>query len=111
MNKYVAHVYVIPEDDANRQVAAGFLLHSAVKINRLRVMPLAGGWRHVLKTFEDEYILHLRKYSQAHVVMLVDFDGRFEERSKEFEGSVPEDLNPRVFVIGSKTTPEDSRKP
>jgi hypothetical protein len=74
INKYAPHVYVIPEDDADRQLADGFILHHAVKVQRIQVMPVAGGWPNVLKTFEDEYLQALRNNSHAHVVMVVDFD-------------------------------------
>ena len=45
-------------------------------------MPLAGGWRNVLKTFQDEYIQKLRDYPQAHVVMLIDFDGHVRSNAE-----------------------------
>jgi hypothetical protein len=43
MNKYRPHVIVIPEDDANRQIANGFLLHPAIATRAVGVMPPAGG--------------------------------------------------------------------
>ena len=110
MNKYASHVYVIPEDDADRQIADGFVLHHQVKAARIQVMPLAGGWRNVLKTFQDEYIQALRKYQQAHVVMLIDFDGHTDERRAEFAQAIPDDLRARVFVVGSKDNPETLKK-
>lgn len=30
VNKYKPHVFVIPEDDADRQIADGFVLHPGV---------------------------------------------------------------------------------
>ena len=56
MNKYAPHVYVIPEDDRDRQIAGGFVGHHQVKDPRIKVMPIAGGWPNVLKTFQEEYI-------------------------------------------------------
>jgi hypothetical protein len=106
MNKYVEHVYVIPEDDADRQIAVGFVNHRRVRDTRIQVMPVAGGWRNVLKTFMDEYIRKLRDYPLAHVVMIIDFDGCFDQRREEFENSIPVDIKPRVFVVGPKHTPE-----
>ena len=50
MNKYVECVYVIPEDDADRQIADGFVLHPRVKEAPIQVLPPAGGWPKVLET-------------------------------------------------------------
>lgn len=110
MNKYAPHVYVIPEDDRDRQIAEGSVLHPEVDTRRIQVMPLARGWRNVLTTFQDEYVQILRNYSQAHVVMLIDFDDQIHERRAEFEQAIPDDLKPRVFVVGSKYDPETLRR-
>ena len=69
-------------------------------------MPPAGGWPKVLKTFRDEYIPKLRAYPGAHVIMLIDFDGQVEKRKADFGQEIPEEFKLRVFVIGSKHTPE-----
>jgi hypothetical protein len=110
MNRWAPHLYLIPEDDCNRQVAGGFVLHYQVKSQRIQVMPLAGGWKEVLKTFTREYIAPLRRYPQGHVVMLIDFDGKYVDRRKDFEDAIPGDLKQRVFVVGSRTTPEDLKR-
>jgi hypothetical protein len=110
MNKYAPHVYVIPEDDADRQIADGFVNHHQVKDTRIQVVPPAGGWAKVLKTFQDEYIPRLRDYPTGHVVMLIDFDDQVEKRKTDFEKAIPTDLKTRVFVIGSKNTPEILKK-
>ena len=42
-NKYLPHIHVLAEDDANRQIVNGFLLE--LNDNRaVKVLPLAGGW-------------------------------------------------------------------
>ncbi len=110
MNKYAPHVYVIPEDDADRQIADGFVLHPRVKDTRIQVVPPAGGWPKVLKTFRDEYIPKLREHTHAHVVMLIDFDDQVEKRKADFEQEIPAEFKTRVFVIGSKHTPETLKK-
>jgi hypothetical protein len=110
MNKYAPHVYVIPEDDADRQIADGFVDHHQVKYTGIRVMPPAGGWRNVLKRFQDEYIQTLRNHEHAHVVLLIDFDGHTDERRAEFEQTIPVDLKSRVFVVGPKDNPETLKK-
>lgn len=107
MNRYAPHVYIIPEDDRDRQLVDGFILHDQVKSQRVQVMPPSGGWHEVLKTFKAEYIHRLRDDQKGHVVMLIDFDGHYADRRKEFEDEIPDDLKQRVFVVGSKVTPED----
>lgn len=110
MNRYKDHVYVIPEDDCDRQLADGFVLHDQVKTPRIQVMPPAGGWREVLKEFQTEYIKRLREDPKGHVVLLIDYDGDYRNRRAEFEQAIPDDLKQRVFVIGTSQTPEELRK-
>src|SRR5688500_1043600 len=110
MNGYPSHVYVIPEDDRDRQLANGFVWHDQIDARRIDIMPPAGGWGEVLKIFEKEYISRLRKYPGDHVVLLVDFDGDYENRRARFAQVIPSDLADRVFVIGARNTPEDLRR-
>jgi hypothetical protein len=112
MNLYAPHLYIIPEDDCDRQLADGFVQHYQVKSQRIKVMPVAGGWKEVLRTFTMEYIARLQQdpKKHGHVVMLIDFDGHYFDRRKEFEDAIPEDLKQRVFVVGSKVTPEALKK-
>jgi hypothetical protein len=110
MNRYAAQVYLIPEDDADRQLADGFVLHDQVNASRIQIMPPAGGWSYVLRTFQDEYVSRLRANPKGHVVMLIDFDGDYGSRRAAFERAIPDDLKQRVFVLGPKQTPEILRK-
>lgn len=106
MNRYQDHIYVIPEDDANRQIALGFVQHSAVNDRSIQIMPVAGGWTHTLKTFEDEYVPKLFMFERAHVVLLIDFDHMFAERLNRVRSAIPPELTSRVFVLGSRDNPE-----
>lgn len=110
MNRYAEHLYVIPEDDSDRQLADGFVLHDQVKSARIQVVTPAGGWREVLKVFQVEYIRRLREGSLCHVLMLIDFDGDYSNRRAQFDQEIPAELKRRVFVVGSGQTPEDLRK-
>jgi hypothetical protein len=105
MNKYDDHLFVLPEDDANRQLADGFVGHHLLRDTRVQVMPICGGWKHVLKTFEDEYVQALRNRPRGRLIMLIDFDESGSRRA-EFEAAVPADLKDRVFVLGSWTDPQ-----
>lgn len=109
MNKYRNHVFVIPEDDANRQMANGFVDHHAVATTAIQVMPSAGGWPAVLETFEREYVARLRNWPATHVVLLIDFDEGVEPRRERFARAIPEEFRDRVFVIGTSDEPETLR--
>jgi hypothetical protein len=110
MNRYAPHVYVIPEDDCDRQLANGFILHDQVKAQRIQVMQPAGGWHEVLKKFEIEYIKRLLEDPLGHVVMLIDFDDAYAVRRQRFEEAIPDGLKDRVFVIGVSHNPEELRR-
>ena len=110
MNRYASHVYVIPEDDRDRQLADGFVLHHQVKDARIQVVPPAGGWAKVLETFCDEYVPKLRDYPKSHIIMLIDFDNHVEERTALFDAEIPAEFKSRVFVIGSSNEPETLKK-
>ena len=43
VNKYRPHVYVLSEDDANRQIANGFLLHPDLLARNIQALPEVGG--------------------------------------------------------------------
>ena len=107
-NRYKPHLVMIPEDDANRQMAIGFINHHAVDDQRSYVVTPSGGWTHVLSDFQTAYIPYLHKWPNAYVVLLIDFDDR-DNRREECEATIPDDLKPRVFVIGSKQYPEVAR--
>ena len=51
VNKFQPHVLVLPEDDANRQLANGFLLDQYVSTHKIQVLPKVGGWTQVLELF------------------------------------------------------------
>ena len=38
------HIYLIPEDGADREIANGFKNNLGVNNNQIKVMPEAGGW-------------------------------------------------------------------
>lgn len=110
MNRYKDHIYVIPEDGANEQIANGFVNHHSVKHGQIQVMPAAGGWSNVLTTFQEEYITALRNYPLAHVVMVIDFDEDVQRRRARFQQEIPDNLKSRVFVIGSRDEPETLKR-
>lgn len=110
VNKFKPHVYILPEDHANEQIANGFVDHDQVQDKWVQVMRPAGGWTFVIEKFKCEYMQHLRKYNGSHLILLIDFDGQFNTRRVAFQNEIPDDLKARVFVIGSKLTPEGLKR-
>ena len=103
-NKYRRHVLVIPEDDANAQLATGFVL-GVTQHRNVQILPAAGGWPNVCQIFISEHIKGMREYTDRNVVLLLDFDDLADRRQK-VEAHVPSDLASRVFVLGARSEPE-----
>ena len=109
-NRYDPHVLVLPEDDANRQIANGFVLdlHQSV-LRRIQVLPEADGWTAVLDSFEANHIAQMNRFTERHMVLLIDLDGH-EDRVNLARQRIPEHLHDRVFILGVRTEPEDLKR-
>ena len=91
VNKYQPHVFVLPEDDANRQLANGFVLSEHVATRKIQVLPEAGGWSKVLEHFLSVHAAAMDRYPGRCMVLLLDFDGR-QERLNDAKARIPETL-------------------
>jgi hypothetical protein len=109
MNKMVPHVLVLPEDDANRQLANGFQLDHSLDTRRMQILEEAGGWHEVLDRFREDHVPEMERNANRFMVLLIDFDGR-ENRLQEVIAGIPAGLNERVFVLGTWTEPEELRQ-
>jgi hypothetical protein len=109
VNKYGSQVLVLPEDDANRQIAEGFKLYPAVRLRNIVVLRVAGGWTAVRDSFTNEYNNRLRRSTNHLMVLLVDFDEKGEKRRDAVLEAVDEALRDRVFVLGARGEPEALR--
>ena len=105
MNKYQPHILVLPEDDANRELANGFDVETG-GLGQFKVLRPAGGWRNVLELFKSVHIAELNRHAERLMVLLVDFDGS-PSRLAQVKDVIPSPLNDRVFVLGVWTEPED----
>jgi hypothetical protein len=103
-NKYVPHLLVLPEDDANRQLANGFVL-GVQDERRIQVLVEAGGWSAVLERFLSDHISKMREYHERRMVLLLDFDER-DDRLDQIKTRIPDDLTDRVFILGVQSKPE-----
>lgn len=108
VNKQKPHVVVVPEDDADRQLVVGFQRHFAVNDGVIDPRKPAGGWLSAMEVFEKEMVPYLRRYGQSYVALIVDFDQK--ERRSFLEKRMPQDLRPRVFLLGLADEPEATRK-
>lgn len=105
-NDYRPHIHILPEDDANRQVANGFILSPRItRDEQIQILPIARGWSKVRGWLSGQAVKGMRQYSERYVVGLVDFDGQ-EQRREQMIADVPEDLRNRVFLFGVWSEPE-----
>jgi len=105
VNKYLPHVLVLPEDDANRQLANGFLLDQYRSTWKIQVLEEVGGWVQVLEHFLSDHAVAMDRYPGRFMVLLIDFDGR-QERLQDARETIPERLTDRVFILGALSEPE-----
>ncbi len=108
INRYKPHLLVLPEDDANRQIANGFLLDSKLNSRAIQVLPEARGWEDVVEKFTKDYASTMRQYSHRMIALLIDFD-QDEARLDYVKQHIPTDLEDRVFVLGVLSEPERLR--
>ncbi|MGS0743548.1 hypothetical protein ACVBEF_17245, partial [Glaciimonas sp. GG7] len=57
-NKFLPHLLILPEDDANRELANGFLLDDRVLERNIQVLKPAGGWKKAVENINN-YGLHV----------------------------------------------------
>ena len=106
IDKYLPHVLVLPEDDANRRLANGFLLAlDSPALSRIQVLPEVGGWMVVLDTFLADHVAGMDRFHERYLVLLFDFDGE-AGRLNYAKNRIPERLRDRVFIVGAWTDPE-----
>lgn len=64
----------------------------------------------MLDSFEDFHVTGLKKYPLRHLVLLIDFDDRVEDRTAHFRASFPAGMNERIYLLGTRGEPEPLRK-
>jgi len=106
VNKDRPHILVLPEDDANRQLANGFLMEvPPISLRKIQVLPVAGGWIRVLDGFLSDHVKDMNHCSARFMVLLIDFDNH-QERLEDAKARIPQDLLERVFILGALSEPE-----
>jgi hypothetical protein len=105
-SKYLPHVFVLPEDDANLQIASEFNARlDGLPQRQMQVLVPAGGWSEVLDLFEKVHIAEMRRCLNRSMILLIDFDGNMG-RLQQAKNKIPADLGDRVFVLGAWRDPE-----
>jgi hypothetical protein len=107
VNKHRPHILVLPEDDANRQIALGFTRN--LDTRSIQIMPIADGWKKAIDQLINDYASRMREFPERRIVLLIDFDC-VQDRLTYAQSLIPEDLIDRVFVIGVLSNPEDLKK-
>ncbi len=105
VNKYKPHILVLPEDDANRQIANGFVNNHNINELAIQILPNAGGWEKTVDQFTNNYVHRMRKFPDRMMVVLIDLD-KGKSRLTDVQEDIPDDLKERVFVIGTRYKPE-----
>lgn len=108
VNRYLPHVLVLPEDDANRQIANGFLLDEKLSETRIRILEEAGGWTSVLDRFSSIYAREMYRFPERRMILVIDLDNQ-AGRLAEAKARIPKDLHDRVFILGVLSEPEELR--
>jgi hypothetical protein len=105
-DKFKPHVFVLPENDANKELANGFLLRvDQTRGRQMDVLRVARGRDKVLERFKLDHVTDMVNYPKRFMVLLMDFDGR-KDLLESARTSIPENLLNRVFVLGVLTEPE-----
>ncbi len=106
-NKYKSHILVAPEDDANRQIANGFILGPNLKVRAIQVLSVAGGKEKVLDVLKSEHAPEMRKYPKRRLLLHIDFDDRYQATFGRVKQAIAEaGLDGRIFVLGTLSEPE-----
>ncbi|MDZ8087818.1 MAG: hypothetical protein RMY16_19960 [Nostoc sp. DedQUE12b] len=109
INKHRPHILVLPEDDANRQIANGFILDLNLNRRTIQVLPEARGWQDAVEKITTNYASTMRQYPERMIALLIDFD-EDKDRLIYVKQQIPDDLENRVFVLGVLSEPESLRR-
>lgn len=112
MNRDKPHVLIFPEDNANCQLANGFLEHLDVDNNAIKILSPAVGWKNVGDKFPTHIAPHMEQHPLAIAILLVDGDNKEGEVTNfsYVKQQVPKKLQNRVFIIGVFSEPEELKK-
>ena len=97
-NNYKNHLRVILEDKPYRDILNGVTLSTNIKGELLDVRNPCDGWPKVFKELENEVKI-LENLKDRHLLMIIDFDEKFESRYDMFFTKVHPQYKNRVFIL------------
>lgn len=109
VNKHKPHLFILPEDDANSQLAHGFVEQYHVQSDCVQIRTPAGGWKKVLEKFEADYADGMKKYPKRMMMFLIDSDNDSNRLERIREQEILKEFSGRVFVLGVQSEPEKLR--
>ena len=99
------HLVVLLEDDPYRSILNGVVNSLNINERVIEAKRPSGGWKKVFEEFEKTKHL-LEKYSECHILLLMDFDDKgesfssFEKRKRKLKELTPLQYSERVFILG-----------
>ncbi|MCC7493641.1 MAG: hypothetical protein IT204_14900 [Fimbriimonadaceae bacterium] len=105
MNKYEAHLVVIPEDGKDADLVRGFLMAPGVHAERVDLRAPAGGWLKAVSLAHQAWLQSMRRHPERRLLLVIDCDGNPGRLAEVTEG-IPDELRDRVFVMGPLDSPE-----
>ena len=108
MNKFKPHLFIVPEDDADRQIAVGFQMHLEAK-GEMQIVDVARGWLKVVGVIKDEYVPLLKNNLNSHVLGIIDCDKDVDRIAEQLE-NFPEDIRNRIFLLGVNENPQEFKR-
>jgi hypothetical protein len=100
VNRYLHHLVVILEDEPYRDIMNGIKNSATVNDLLIDVKTPVGGWTKVFASLDDQNGL-LNKFSNMHLLLLIDFDREFSRRYEMFRSKInAQPYQNRVFLLG-----------
>lgn len=111
VNRYDFHLTVLLEDRPYRDIMNGVKMTPRVNHGRIDVREPAGGWKTVLDEFENNILPLMAKFPKKYVLLLIDFDNQYAQRTTIFREIVRHSpLADRAFLLGIDNSESEDLK-
>jgi hypothetical protein len=108
VNKFIDHLLIVPEDDANKDLAVGFQKIIRRGVNAILIENVAGGWPSARDRLGSLFS-SMQRFPRRRVLVLVDHDLSGTRRENVLR-DVPANLQDRVFLLGVWSDPEELQR-
>lgn len=99
INCHKPHLTVLFEDKPYRDILNGVKLSMNVNENVIDSKNPCGGWMKVFDKLKDE-LKFLNQFEHRYILLLIDFDYKFDSRYKKFKKEISPNYGNRVFILG-----------